>query len=77
MPDNKNRRPRRKKNEPTKRDILARDYRNRAAMHRVYEAAILAKSGATSKTIRYLYQDPVTFAERLSIVDRPGEVRRA
>lgn len=30
---------RRSKNEPTKGDILARDYRNRSAMFRVYEAA--------------------------------------
>ena len=38
----------RAKNEPTKGDILARDYRNRAAMLRVYEAAVNVRTGNPS-----------------------------
>jgi hypothetical protein len=35
----------RAKNEPTKGDLLAQAYRNRAAMFRVYEAAIQQRRG--------------------------------
>jgi hypothetical protein len=36
----------RAKNEPTKGDLLAQQYRNRAAMRRVYDSAISHHSGA-------------------------------
>lgn len=41
---------RRAKNEPTQGDLLAQQYRNRAAMLRVYEAALDKRFGNTHPT---------------------------
>lgn len=41
----------RAKNEPTKGDLAAQSYRNRAAMLRVYESAISKKPGVV--TLKY------------------------
>lgn len=57
-------RKRRNKNEMTKGDKLAQAYRNRAAMRRVHEAALMAGWGCDSATIRQLYWDAPHFQER-------------
>lgn len=56
--------------EKATRDKAAQRYRNLAAMHRVYEAAVLAKTGTPSAVIRQLYWDPVTFASRFPVRNR-------
>lgn len=61
---------RRNKNEPTKGDKLAQAYRNRAAMLRVFESAVLAASGFSSNVIRATYWNPVEFNERMGMYDR-------
>ena len=40
----------RAKNEPTKGDLLAQNYRNRMAMFRVYESAISKNCGQVTHT---------------------------
>lgn len=62
---------RRNKNEMTKGDKLAQAYRNRAAMARVYESAMLARWGKSSHVARKLYWDPIDFYERFMIFDAP------
>ncbi len=59
-------RPKRNKNEPTCGDQLAQQYRNRAAMHRVYEAAFMAAEGVPSASIQRYYWTPRTW---LGVVD--------
>ena len=48
----------RAKNEPTKGDLLAQDYRNRAAMQRVFEAAVHGNRHVKSETIQAYYWTP-------------------
>jgi hypothetical protein len=49
---------RRAKNEPTLGDKLHQAYRNRAAMDRVYEAAVLARMGVPGYAITRRYWTP-------------------
>ena len=56
--------------EKAARDKAAQRYRNLAAMHRVYEAAVLARLETPSEVIRSLYWDPVTFASRFPVRPR-------
>ena len=49
---------RRAKNEPSKGDLLAQAYRNRAAMQRVYEAAVHGNRSVASQTIQHYYWTP-------------------
>lgn len=62
---------RRNKNEMTKGDKLAQDYRKRAALYRVYESSVLANAGYPRPIIRALYHDPVHFYDRFMIIDTP------
>lgn len=49
----------RAKNQPTKGDVLAQQYRNRVAMFRVYEAASDARQGVPSVITRNVYWTPL------------------
>jgi hypothetical protein len=48
----------RAKNEPTKGDLLAQNYRNLAAMQRVYEGAVHGNRAVRSETIQRYYWTP-------------------
>jgi len=48
----------RAKNEPTKGDLLAQQYRNRAAMQRVFEGAVHGNRNVASETIQRYYWTP-------------------
>jgi hypothetical protein len=48
----------RAKNEPTQGDLLAQAYRNRAAMQRVFEAAVHGNRNVNGATIQRYYWTP-------------------
>jgi hypothetical protein len=56
--------PRPKRTKPTKGDLLHQDYRNRAAMNRVYQSSLLASVGTDPAVIQHRYWTPLKYDER-------------